>query len=336
LFLETGRHDEGRRLLTDYGARLSEGMLANTADTGTLEYNTVDATLWFAHAIDRHVTRTGDDDLAAAAAPWLRHVIEAHLAGTRYGIRADADGLLTQGQDHMALTWMDARLGDYTVTPRIGKPVEVNALWINALSVAGALHQRLGLPHEDIDRAQARARSAFAVRFRPAAGGAVADVVDGPEGDDPSVRPNQIIAASLPHGPTVDVRWLGPSGGLLTPLGLRTLDPSDPRYRGAHAGDVRTRDEAYHQGTTWPWLIGPLASAADKLGLDPGPLLDGLAAHLGEWGVGSISETAHGDPPHTASGTPFQAWSVAEALRAHRLLTDRPRQPSTTDPLAGA
>lgn len=317
LFLSTGRAEEGRALLHAYAATISEGMLANTADTGATEYNTADATLWFLHAIDRHVATTGDVDLAAVLVPTLDGVIKAHLQGTRYGIGVDpADGLLTQGQPGLALTWMDARVDGVGVTPRIGKAVEINALWVNALAALRALHARLGADAPEIAALHERARSSFATRF-PAPGGGLYDVIDGPAGDDESVRPNQLLAFSLPYAPLADADALGALGGsLLTPLGLRSLAPGSPGYRGRHRGGPRDRDSAYHQGAVWPWLIGPYADACRRTGASTHGLLDGLAAHLAEWGLGSVSETADADPPHAATGCPFQAWSVAELLRA--------------------
>jgi predicted glycogen debranching enzyme len=306
-------------------------MLANTADTGTLEYNTVDATLWFVHAVGRHLDLTADAALAAELAPALGEVLAAHLAGTRYGIGVDpSDGLLRCGRagdpdvsPDVALTWMDARIDGVAVTPRHGKPVEVNALWINALAVLGQL-----LPAAEsgpVDALRARATESFAERFRLDDGG-LRDVVDvpgpsgAPVGDDVSVRPNQLLAASLPHGPFVgDAAAAGvvrATASLMTPLGPRSLAPTDPAYLGRHRGSPEQRDHAYHQGTVWPWLIGPYADAARAAGatLDDA-LLDGLVGHLGEAGLGSVSETADGDAPHQVTGCPFQAWSVAELLR---------------------
>jgi predicted glycogen debranching enzyme len=321
LFLETGRADEGRELLRGYAATLSEGMLANTADTGATEYNTADATLWFLHAVSRHVTRTGDTDLAADLAAPLDQVIAEHLAGTRYGIRVDpADGLLTQGAEGLALTWMDARVDGVPVTPRIGKPVEINALWINGLGGLARMRTLLGRDAADLTRVRDRAKASFARRF-PAPAGWLYDVVDGPGGDDPALRPNQLLAWSLPYAPMPpggESAFRAVSENLLTPLGLRTLAPTDPAYRGVHRGGPEERDRAYHQGTVWPWLIGPYVDAAVALRTVPPKLLSGIDVHLSEWGVGSVSETADGDPPHRATGCPFQAWSVAEAFRVNR------------------
>jgi predicted glycogen debranching enzyme len=322
LLLATGRAEEGRRLLRGYVATLSEGMLANTADTGRTEYNTADATLWLLHAVGRHVATTGDEDLAAELVPALDEVVTAHLHGTRYGIGVDrADGLLTQGRPGYALTWMDARVDGVGVTPRTGKAVEINALWVNGLAMLGGLHGRVGSTAPvDLAALEKTARASFQARF-PAPTGWLYDVVDGPAGDDASLRPNQLLALSLPHAPISDP---GPAralaGALLTPLGLRSLAPGSPGYAGRHRGGPRERDAAYHQGTVWPWLIGPYAEACRRTGLPTSGLLAGLEAHLGEWGLGSVSETADGDPPHGATGCPFQAWSVAELLRAYRLL----------------
>jgi predicted glycogen debranching enzyme len=322
LFLATGRADEGGRLLRSYAATLSEGMLANTADTGSTEYNTADATLWFLHAVGRYVATTGDTGLAADLLPALDRIVAAHVAGTRYGIRVDpADGLLAQGQPGYALTWMDARVGGVGVTPRIGKAVELNALWLHGLAQLSALTRLAGRDPAGLTALLDQGRASFAARF-PAPQGWLYDVVDGPTGDDAKLRPNQLIALALADGVTVDPA--GPiraaTEALLTPLGLRTLAPGSPSYRGLHRGEPMERDAAYHQGTVWPWLTGPLAEACVRAGLPTAGLLTGLEAHLREWGLGSVSETADGDPPHRASGCPFQAWSVAELVRARRLL----------------
>jgi predicted glycogen debranching enzyme len=319
LFLMTGRAEEGRELLVAYGRRLSEGMLSNTADTGAVEFNTVDGTLWFVHALDRYLHHTGDTVMRATAITWLTQIVDWHVRGTRYGIRADADALLIQGREHLALTWMDARIGDDAVTPRLGKPVEVNALWINALAVTNEILNHAGRSRVDLQTLEVTARQSFARRFAAQTGG-LRDVVDGPAGDDDAIRPNQLLAASLPHGPGVDPGLVASLGDLVTPLGLRSLHPDDPAYRGRHTGDPRQRDLAYHQGTVWPWLMGPYVDAALRAGKMPTEMLDALAAHLADWGLGSVSETASGDAPHGATGTPFQAWSVAEMMRAWRLL----------------
>jgi predicted glycogen debranching enzyme len=323
LFLATGRWDEGRDLLLRAADTLSEGMLANTADVGGTEYNTADATLWFIHAVGRHVDVAGDVDLAAVLGPALLAVVERHVGGTRFGIRVDPDdGLLTQGADGWALTWMDARVDGRPVTQRAGKAVELNALWIESLGVLGALEERLG---RQATAARARgleeaARASFERAFGGGPGGGLLDVAGG--GPSGPLRPNQLLAVSLPHAPFPDRVVVDACRPLVTPLGLRSLAPDDPSYRGRHRGGPAERDLAYHQGTVWPWLIGPYVEACLRTGVPAAGVLDGLETHLGEWGLGSVSETADGDPPHAASGCPFQAWSVAEVLRAHRLLGD--------------
>ncbi|MHB8611975.1 MAG: amylo-alpha-1,6-glucosidase [Candidatus Dormibacteraceae bacterium] len=317
LFLELGRSEEGRQLLLRMAGTLSEGMLANTADIGGTEYNTADATLWFLHAVGRHIERTNDQDLAAQLSGSLREVIAHHIAGTRYGIKVDpADSLLRQGTDGLALTWMDARIDGRPVTQRAGKAVEINALWINGLATVAGLEEGLGRDASRLRTFEQRARDSFLQRFVRPAG--CADVVDP---DNMQVRPNCLLALSLPHGPLVNpdiVRAVAPE--LLTSVGLRSLAPSDPAYIGRHRGGPRERDAAYHQGTVWPWLIGAYVEAAVKGRVPLEGVLEGLEQHIYEWGLGSVSETADGDPPHDATGCPMQAWSVAELIRARNLL----------------
>jgi predicted glycogen debranching enzyme len=330
LYLSTNRWDEGREVLRSSAATVSEGMLANTADTGALEYNTVDGTLWFVHALDRHVDVTGDADLGHELAPVVEEIVQRHVDGTRYGIEADStDGLLRQGATGWALTWMDARIDGVPVTPRPGKAVEVNALWVRTLDVAGRL-----APANERSRWQSlaeRARGSFASRFaRHDDEGGLVDVVDGPDGTDASVRPNQLIAFALPGVlPTESSQPLETASQgavevcgrlLLTPLGLRSLAPTDGRYIPLHRGGPAQRDAAYHQGTVWPWLLGPYVDAATRVGAPLAGIFEGVEGHLGEWGLGSISETADGAAPHAATGCPFQAWSVAEVLRVRRLM----------------
>jgi predicted glycogen debranching enzyme len=321
LFLETMRWDEGRRLLERAAGTLSEGMLANTADVGGApEYNTADATLWFLHAVGRHVDVTGDLDLAATLVPSLEDVVERHVAGTRFGIGVDrTDGLLTQGADGWALTWMDARVDGRPITPRMGKAVEINALWINGLTSLALLQERLERDASRTRFLESSARRSFAGRF--VRRGGILDVADGPYGDDAELRPNQLLAVSLPHAPLTDPSVIRACTPLVTSMGLRSLAPSDDCYIGRRRGGPAQRDEAYHEGTVWPWLIGPYVEGALRTGVDVTGVLDGLEAHLSEWGLGSVSETTDGDPPHAATGCPFQAWSVAELLRARRLMT---------------
>ncbi len=326
LFLSTRRFEEGRDLLARSAATLSEGMLANTADAGGLEYNTADGTLWFIHAVGRHVAVTGDVDILTKLNGALDGIIDAHSHGTRFGIKVDpSDGLLQQGAPGWALTWMDARVDGQPITQRSGKAVEINALWINALGTITDLNTRLGRHTGRWQSLHDFARESFVKRF--ARGDHLLDVVGTTGPDDSAIRPNQLLALSLPHAPFHRTAIAGNSAlaeiaagvvrrsraELLTSLGMRSLSPHDPAYIGSHHGGPAERDRAYHQGTVWPWLVGPFVDAAGD-----GGVLDGLIAHLGEWGLGSVSETADGDAPHAATGCPFQAWSVAELFRARR------------------
>jgi predicted glycogen debranching enzyme len=324
----------GRDLLLRAASTLSDGMLANTTDSGTPEYNTADATLWFLHAVGRHVDLTGDLDLAAALADSLLDVVGHHVVGTRFGIRVDpADGLLMQGQAGYALTWMDARVEGQPVTPRAGKAVEVNALWISGLASVAVLLDRLRRDSGAVRSLEHRARKSFRNRFWD--GDRCLDVVDGSPEEGRQLRPNSLLAVSLPYAPLAERAIVNRCGTeLLTSLGVRSLSPDDPAYIGLHQGNQAERDRAYHQGTVWPWLIGPYVEAALRTGVETTGVLDGLKAHVSEWGLGSVSETADGDPPHRATGCPFQAWSVAELLRARRMLerASENASPSTADP----
>lgn len=328
LFLCTGRVEEGRKVLLRAADTVSQGMLANTADVGTLEYNTIDATLWFMHALHRHVEHTGDTALGDELAATLAAVLEAHRDGTRFGIGVDeATGLLRGGADGWALTWMDARIDGRPVTARAGFPVEIQALWVNALCVAIDILGRAGRPVGEWSELRERAVTSFTTMFE-LDDGAMADVVSDAGVADVSCRPNQLLAASLPFGPMADEHHAGrivaASGDLVTSLGLRSLSPNDPAFRGRHRGSPAERDGAYHQGTVWPWLIGPYVDAVRRARGDTDGLLDALELHLGEAGLGSVSETADGDRPHATTGCPFQAWSVAELIRARLITADVP------------
>ncbi|WP_426564267.1 amylo-alpha-1,6-glucosidase [Angustibacter sp. McL0619] len=327
LFLATGRADEGRAVLERAAGTVSQGMLANTADVGTLEYNTIDATLWFLHALGRHVEHTGDTDLAAQLADTVVAILTAHRDGTRFGIGVDAaTGLLHGGAQGWALTWMDARVDGVPITPRAGFPVEVEALWINGLGAAADLLGRAGRDSHDWTTLRKQALTSFG-RLSPTPDGGLVDVLDPAGTPDPRRRPNQLLAASLPHGPVQQPRdaaaIVAACDDLVTSVGLRSLAPSDPGFRGQHRGGPAERDAAYHQGTVWPWLIGPYVDAARRAGRDTSTMLDGLELHLSEFGLGSVSETADGDAPHGATGCPFQAWSVAELIRARWVQAER-------------
>jgi glycogen debranching enzyme len=334
VLLATGRHDDARAVLLAWSDLVSDGMLPNRFPDGggAPEFNAVDASLWFIVAVHDLLgagsVAEGDTERLRAA---CTAILEGYAAGTRYGIRVDSDGLIACGQPGVQLTWMDAKVGDWVVTPRIGKPVEVQALWINALTIAGAWPG--GARWSGME---ARARAAFLARFPDAATGGLADVVD-PDGvagtADHRIRPNQVFAAGgLPHACVPPEMARGVlalvEDRLLTPLGLRTLDPADPDYRGRYEGGVRERDGAYHQGTVWPWLLGPFvegwlrlrdnsAAAREEAGAR---FLPPLRAHLHTAGLGSVSEIADGDAPHTPRGCPFQAWSVGELLRIEAMV----------------
>ncbi|MGD9764330.1 MAG: amylo-alpha-1,6-glucosidase [Candidatus Binatia bacterium] len=327
LCIASGRRDAAREILLAWAGAVSAGMLPNRfPDRGeTPEFNGVDASLWYAVAVHEFLAGDGID---AGTAGVLRDAVEAILAGyaagTRYGIRADADGLLAAGQPGTQLTWMDAKVGDWVVTPRIGKPVEVQALWLNALWIASHWSERWA----DL---LARGRAAFADRFWNGERGCLYDVVDVGhrcQTADPTLRPNQILAVGgLPlavvDGERARAVVSTVEQHLLTPLGLRSLAASEPGYAPRYEGDPRARDASYHQGTVWPWLLGPFVEAWVRVrggGVEArrearSRFLAPLLAHLDEAGLGHISEIADGDPPHALRGCPFQAWSVGEALR---------------------
>jgi predicted glycogen debranching enzyme len=330
LTLTTGRELEAGYILRTFARHVRDGLIPNLFPEGDREglYHTADATLWFFHALDRYLDATGDRQTLALLLPTLLEIVDHHLRGTRFGIGVDPeDGLLRQGAEGYQLTWMDAKVGDWVVTPRRGKAVEINALWYNALRL---VERWIREEHGDEDGvsqrlhdAAERARESFNRRFWYEAGGHLYDVIDGPEGDDPACRPNQVFAISLPH-PILDRERWDPvmkvvEDRLLTPVGLRSLAPGHPDYKPCYDGDLRSRDAAYHQGTVWGWLIGPFVDAWLKL--HPGSptrarrFLEGFVPHLGEAALGTISEVFDAEPPFTPRGCVAQAWSVAEVLR---------------------
>ena len=333
LTLCTGRAREAGYILRTFGHYVRDGLIPNMFPEGTKEglYHTADATLWFFHAIHRYLLATGDRSTLRQLLPKLKSIIEHHVAGTHFGIGVDpADGLLRQGAGGYQLTWMDAKVDDWVVTPRRGKPVEINALWYNALRLVTEWLREEGDPmaletHEYAERA----RTSFNQRFWYQEGGYLYDVIDGENGDDSACRPNQILAISLDH-PVLNVDQWRPVFGvvrdrLLTPVGLRSLSPGDRDYKAQYYGDLRARDAAYHQGTVWGWLAGPFVDAwlkvfpDDKAGARR--CLDGFDAHLNEAGIGTLSEIFDAEQPYTPRGCIAQAWTVAEVLRAW-LLTD--------------
>jgi predicted glycogen debranching enzyme len=333
LTLTTGREREAALILRTFASYVRDGLIPNMFPDGEHEglYHTADATLWFFHAVGRYRSITHDDDTLRMLLPTLRDIIDHHMRGTRFGIGVDpADGLLRQGEAGYQLTWMDAKAGDWVVTPRRGKAVELNALFYNALCLLeGWIRAESGdEPARPLSAQAERMRASFNRRFWHEAGQHLYDVVDGEAGDDPACRPNQLLAISLPHPILEERRWQpvlqAVQQRLLTPYGLRTLSPDHPSYRQKYYGDLRSRDAAYHQGTVWPWLIGPFVDA--WLRVHPSdaraaaPLLEAFSSHLSEAGVGSVSEIFDAEAPYTARGCIAQAWSVAELLRAlHRL-----------------
>jgi predicted glycogen debranching enzyme len=335
LTLPTGRPEVAGRLLRSFAAHLNDGMLPNRFPDGGAapEYNTVDATLWYFHAVEAYLQATSDEALVRELWPRLTEIMDWHLWGTRHGIGMDpADGLLRAGEPGVQLTWMDAKVGDDPVTPRIGKPVEINALWHHALTVMASLGEVVGdsTLARRYQALAARVRESFRQRFWYAEGGYLYDVVDGPDGNDTSLRPNQIFAVSLPSD-LLDARQAAAvvatcQRELLTPMGLRSLAPGDPRYAGRYSGGPDERDGAYHQGTVWAWLLGPFALAhfrvhGNRAGAQA--LLAGIGSHLAEACVGSVSEIFDGDAPHRPRGCCAQAWSVAEVLRAWFVLGEQ-------------
>ncbi len=330
LTLVTGHFEEAKKILCAFAQSCDRGMLPNRfPDAGEEpEYNTVDATLWFLQAVFSLVRYTRDysfvqDRLYST----LREIIRWHIQGTRYNIKVDHDGLLNSGESGVQLTWMDAKVGDWVVTPRRGKPVEIQALWYNALRIMDYLAENFGesKSKREYERLASRVSETFNEKFWNRELNCLHDCIEGDRRDS-SIRPNQIFAVSLPfsmlsvermrHVVSVVTREL------LTPVGLRSLSTKDPAYQGIYGGDPARRDGVYHQGTVWSWLMGPYITAlvkakgnTDSARREAAALLEGLKEHLKDAGLGTISEIFDGDPPHAPKGCIAQAWSVAEVLR---------------------
>jgi predicted glycogen debranching enzyme len=332
LTLPTGKPEVARSILRTFARHVDQGMLPNRfPDAGeTPEYNTVDATLWFFEAARAYLAYTGDVEFVRNELYMVfADIISWHVRGTRYGIKVDSSGLLSSGEPGVQLTWMDAKVGDWVVTPRLGKPVEIQALWYNTLCImedfAGRLADEAGQKRY---RNMATVASwSFNRLFWNENTGCLYDVTNGAP-PDPSIRPNQIFAVSLTHS------MLSPERAkrvvqkvqehLLTPYGLRSLAPTDPQYRGRYTGGPTERDGAYHQGTVWPWLMGPFITAyikvhggSDAARRQAADWLAPLKDHLADGGLGHISEIFDGDAPQRPVGCVAQAWSVAEVLRAY-------------------
>jgi len=332
LTLATGRPEIARIILRTFARYLDRGMLPNLfPDAGEAPlYNTADATLWYFEAIRAYYAATGDRTLLQELFPALVEIIDCHRRGTRYNIHLDPeDGLLYAGETGVQLTWMDAKIKNWVVTPRIGKPIEINALWYNALAIAGKFARLLGRSDRDFGQMAKRTARGFG-RFWYSQGGYCYDVLDGPKGDDASLRPNQIFAVSLPTEDLLGtLPLLSPTQqrsvvktvarSLLTSHGLRSLAPEDPQYQGIYSGNLRKRDGSYHQGTTWGWLLGPFVRAHLKVYNDRDralEFLEPMARHLQNACVGNLSEIFDGNAPMTPRGAVAQAWTVAEVLCA--------------------
>ena len=328
LTLSTNRYREARAILLTFARYIRDGLIPNLFPEGerTGLYHTVDATLWYFHAVDRYYEVTKDRETLLDLYPGLTQVMEHHINGTRFGIGMDPrDGLMRSGADGYALTWMDAKVEGWVVTPRRGKPVEIQALWYNAARLMALWAEAAGERPERWMEVAKQIENSFNGRFWYESGGYLYDVIDGESGDDSSLRPNQVLAMSLRHPVLRKNRWTPVLSNvrdkLLTPFGLRTLAPEHRDYKSMYFGDLRARDAAYHQGTVWAWLIGPYIDAWLKAGLgraEARQLLAGFRTHLDDDGIGSISEIFDGEPPYMPRGCIAQAWSVAEVLRAYQ------------------
>jgi predicted glycogen debranching enzyme len=330
LTLATGRPDIARQILLAFSRFVDGGMLPNNfPDSGAApEYNTIDATLWYVEAVRQYFAATQDSGTLKKLFPVIEKMVSAHVNGTRYNIHVDPDdGLLYGGGPGVQLTWMDAKIGDWVVTPRTGKPVEVNALWINALESTAQFAKALGTAADVYEQLSAKAKTSF-VKFWNTQRKCCFDVLDAPRvGSDPSLRPNQIFAVALNVSPlsfeqqkaVVDIC----ASQLLTPYGLRSLAPSEPGYVGVYSGGPRERDAAYHQGTVWGWLLGPFALAHYRVYKDRTAalaFLEPLGKSIDSYGLGTLAEIFDGDAPHRPRGCIAQAWTVGEVLRAWKEL----------------
>ncbi|MEB3340675.1 amylo-alpha-1,6-glucosidase [Okeania sp.] len=333
----TGQLNVARSILQTFAKYVEQGMLPNRfPDSGTTpDYNTVDATLWYFEAVRAYYEATEDDKLIEELFPVLAEIIDFYRRGTRYDIHVDADdGLIYAGEAGSQLTWMDAKVGDWVVTPRIGKPIEISALWYNALQIMDRFAQKLRKDKLDYERLARLIKEKGFARFWNQEGGYCYDVLDTPNGNDASLRPNQIFALSLPpmskysYAPLLTPEQEKQvmdicTQKLLTPYGLRSLASDEPEYKGVYGGDIYQRDGAYHQGTVWGWLIGAYVTAHLRIYNDPTKaeeLLKPMAEHLMVHGVGNISEIFDGNEPITPRGCIAQAWSVAEVLRAWSMI----------------
>jgi predicted glycogen debranching enzyme len=334
LTLATGRPELARQILLGFVKYVDAGMLPNNFPDagGKPAYNTVDAALWYFEAVRQYFAATRDMPTLQKLFPVLAGMIDAYVKGARYEIHVDpADGLLYAGEGGVQLTWMDAKVGDWVVTPRTGKAVEINALWINALETMTELGRVLKIPVDNYQRLSSKAKDSFH-KFWNAERRCCYDVIDAPGiGNDASLRPNQIFAVSLPVSPlpseqqkaVVDIC----AAQLLTPYGLRSLAPGEAGYQGRYSGGPRERDAAYHQGTVWAWLLGPFVLAHHRVyadGVAAMRFLEALGAAVQRYGLGTLGEIFDGDAPFAPKGCIAQAWSVGEVLRAWVELAHEP------------
>jgi len=323
-------------ILRTFSYYIRDGLLPNMFPEGQTEglYHTADATLWYFHAINRYLQATDDRATLRLLLPKLQDILDHHLRGTRFGIGVDpADGLLRQGAQGYQLTWMDAKVGDWVVTPRRGKAVEINALWYNALRLFARWVEDEWDPQHArrFDEHAARARESFNRRFWYADGGYLYDVIDGENGDDASLRPNQVLAVSLDSPILERSKWARVVDvvreHLLTPVGLRSLAPGSPDYKPKYYGDLRARDAAYHQGTVWTWLLGPFVDAwlraYPERRAEARGFLSGCGTTLSEACIGTVSEIFDAEAPFTPRGCVAQAWSVAELIRCFMNTAER-------------
>jgi predicted glycogen debranching enzyme len=344
LTLVTGRHVEAGYIVRTFAHYVRDGLIPNMFPEREKEglYHTADATMWFFHAVQRYIDYTHDRLSLSLLYPKLKDIIANHVRGTRFGIRVDErDGLLTQGADGYQLTWMDAKVDDWVVTPRRGKAVEINALWFNTLKLMERWAEEHGDTTAEYRERAEHVRRSFNERFWNPTLGCLYDVVDVdgfPGRVDPKVRPNQVLAIALPNPVLARERWTSVlqvvRDCLLTPVGLRSLAPGDPDYKPRYFGDLRARDAAYHQGTVWGWLVGPFVDAWLKVYSNDlegvRRMLAGFIPHLDDGSIGSISEVFDAEDPFTQRGCIAQAWSVAELLRVWMKLSHQMATPLST------
>lgn len=327
LCLNTGRFEDAKKILTDFAKSVSQGMLPNRfQDNGEApQYNNVDGTLWYFIAVYKYLHATGDKDFVLnEILPVLKDIIDWHYKGTRYNIHVTGDGLLFAGEEGQQLTWMDARIGTLVVTPRMGKPVEIQALWYNVLKIFAGLLQLNDQQHDafTVNIGAEKAKQSFAQQFWNAEGSYLYDVIDGNGNPDPKLRPNQLFAISLPfaliEGEQARTVLKIAEEQLYTPVGLRSLPASDVHYMPVYGGDAFHRDSSYHEGTVWSWLLGPYVDAIIKVygsKEKAQEVIDNFKYHLNEACIGSVSEIFDAEPPHHPHGCVAQAWGVAEVLR---------------------